>query len=91
MPTLFTPKTQTHALGLMRFSDNVDPTEVDIPRPKGTRYKPSMNDTPEIINLMLLSIAENMKTSLTTAEMTAAQKTMGVDYGRIDDRTYFGV
>jgi GNAT superfamily N-acetyltransferase len=46
-------------------------------------------DIPNIIKLMQLSIAENMKAFLTTAEIEAAQETMGVDRSLINDATYF--
>jgi GNAT superfamily N-acetyltransferase len=46
-------------------------------------------DIPDVIKLMQLSIAENMKAFLTTAEIQAAQETMGVDRSLIDDGTYF--
>lgn len=46
-------------------------------------------DVPEIMNLMRVAIAENMKTFLTAAEIEAAQETMGVDLTLINDETYF--
>jgi GNAT superfamily N-acetyltransferase len=46
-------------------------------------------DTPEIIKLMQLAIAENMKSFLTASEIEAAQETMGVDRSLIDDGSYF--
>ena len=46
-------------------------------------------DIPDIIRLMQLSIAENMRAFLTTAEIEAAQETMGVDRSLINDGTYF--
>lgn len=47
------------------------------------------NDKPSIIELMGLSIAENMKSFLTPAEIESAQETMGVDQTLIEDGTYF--
>ncbi len=47
------------------------------------------DDVPAIIELMQLSIEENMKAFLTTAEIEAAKETMGVDQTLIDDGTYF--
>jgi lipid A ethanolaminephosphotransferase len=44
MPKLFAPKTQTHVPVVMWFSDNFDPTEVDIPRIKASRHKPFTHD-----------------------------------------------
>lgn len=38
---------------------------------------------------MRLSIVENMKTFLSSAEIDAAQETMGVDWTLIEDGTYF--
>ncbi len=46
-------------------------------------------DVPEIIKLMGLAIAENMKSFLTLAEIEAAQETMGVDRTLLQDGTYF--
>ncbi len=46
-------------------------------------------DVPEIIELMQLSILENMKPFLSSAEIEAAQETMGVDWTLIEDQTYF--
>lgn len=42
-----------------------------------------------IIELMRVSIAENMKSFLSAAEIEAAQESMGVDQTLIDDETYF--
>ena len=44
MPKLFAPKTQTHVPVVMWFSDDFDPTEVDIPRIKASRHKPFTHD-----------------------------------------------
>jgi GNAT superfamily N-acetyltransferase len=46
-------------------------------------------DVPEIVELMQLSILENMKSFLSAAEIDAAQETMGVDWTLIEDETYF--
>ncbi|MGB5244939.1 MAG: GNAT family N-acetyltransferase [Woeseia sp.] len=46
-------------------------------------------DIPAIIELMRLSILENMKSYLSAAEIEAAHETMGVDLTLIEDRTYF--
>lgn len=46
-------------------------------------------DIPAIIELMKLSIAENMKPYLSTEEIEAAKETMGVDRTLIEDGTYF--
>ena len=46
-------------------------------------------DVPAIIDLMQLSIAENMKQFLSAEEIVAAQETMGVDRSLIEDGTYF--
>ncbi len=46
-------------------------------------------DVDAIIELMRLSIAENMKPFLSEEEIVAAQETMGVDWTLIDDATYF--
>lgn len=48
-------------------------------------------DVPEIIELMRVSILENMKSFLSSAEIEAAQETMGVDWTLIEDKTYFVV
>lgn len=48
-------------------------------------------DVPEIVELMQLSILENMRTFLSPAEIEAAQETMGVDWTLIEDETYFVV
>ena len=48
-------------------------------------------DVPEIVDLMQLSILENMKSFLSAAEIEAAQETMGVDLTLIEDGTYFVV
>jgi hypothetical protein len=49
----------------------------------------TLDDVPAIIELMRLSIAENMKSFLSSAEITAAQETMGVDQTLLEDQTYF--
>jgi len=46
-------------------------------------------DVPGIVELMQLSIFENMKAFLSPAEIDAAQETMGVDWTLIEDETYF--
>ena len=46
-------------------------------------------DVPAIIDLMKLSIEENMKMLLPFEEIEAAKETMGVDQMLIDDCTYF--
>ena len=38
---------------------------------------------------MRISIVENMKSFLSSAEIEAAQETMGVDWTLIEDKTYF--
>ena len=48
-------------------------------------------DVSEIVELMRISIFENMKSFLTAAEVEAAQETMGVDRTLIEDETYFVV
>jgi GNAT superfamily N-acetyltransferase len=47
------------------------------------------DDVPEIVELMQLSILENMKSFLSPTEIEAAQETMGVDWTLIEDQTYF--
>lgn len=49
----------------------------------------TLEDVPEIAELMRLAILENMKAFLSTAEIDAAQETMGVDLTLIKDQTYF--
>jgi GNAT superfamily N-acetyltransferase len=46
---------------------------------------------PAIIELMRVSILENMKSFLSSMEIEAAQETMGVDRTLIEDGTYFVV
>ncbi len=46
-------------------------------------------DTPAIKQLMLASIAENMKNFLSASEIEAAKETMGVDKTLVADGTYF--
>ncbi len=48
-----------------------------------------LDDIPSIINLMDLSISQNMKSFLSACEIEAAKETMGVDHTLINDRTYF--
>jgi len=48
-------------------------------------------DTADIAELMRISILENMKSFLSSAEIEAAQETMGVDQTLIEDQTYFVV
>ena len=47
------------------------------------------DDKPSIMELMRLAIEENMKAFLSTAEIEAAQETMGVDRTLLEDQTYF--
>ncbi len=49
----------------------------------------SSEDIPAIFRLMQLSIIENMSSFLSSAEIEAAQETMGVDKTLIEDETYF--
>ena len=49
----------------------------------------TQQDIPAIIDLLKLSIVENMKTLLSFEEIEAAKETMGVDQTLIDDGTYF--
>jgi GNAT superfamily N-acetyltransferase len=46
-------------------------------------------DIPELIELMRVSILENMKAFLSSEEVEAAHETMGVDTTLIEDQTYF--
>ena len=46
-------------------------------------------DAPQIAELMRISIAKNMKSFLSPAEVEAAKETMGVDWTLIEDGTYF--
>ena len=46
-------------------------------------------DVPEITELMRVSIIENMKSFLSSAEVEAAKETMGVDTTLIEDESYF--
>jgi GNAT superfamily N-acetyltransferase len=48
-------------------------------------------DVSEIVELMHVSIFENMKSFLSPAEVEAAQETMGVDRTLIEDESYFVV
>jgi GNAT superfamily N-acetyltransferase len=48
-------------------------------------------DAPEIVELMRVSILENMKSFLSSAEIEAAHETMGIDWTLIEDETYFVV
>lgn len=48
-------------------------------------------DIPAILALMQAAIAENMKAFLTSAEIAAAQETMGLDTTLLEDGTYFVV
>ncbi|HNP63305.1 MAG TPA: GNAT family N-acetyltransferase [Woeseiaceae bacterium] len=47
------------------------------------------SDVPAIVELMRLSILENMKHFLSPEEIEAAQESMGVDATLIEDGTYF--
>lgn len=49
----------------------------------------TQEDVSTIIELMRLSIVENMKPFLSAEEIVAAQETMGVDWTLINDGTYF--
>jgi len=49
----------------------------------------TLEDVPAIIELMGLSIAENMRSFITPAEIIAARETMGVDHTLLEDKTYF--
>lgn len=46
-------------------------------------------DVREILELMRVSIFENMKSFLSPAEVEAAQETMGLDRSLIEDESYF--
>jgi len=46
-------------------------------------------DAPGIEKLMLISILENMKSFLSSAEVEAAKETMGIDWTLLEDETYF--
>jgi GNAT superfamily N-acetyltransferase len=46
-------------------------------------------DIPSIIEIMGLSISQNMKSFLSPKEIEAAKETMGVDRTLIEDQTYF--
>ena len=59
------------------------------PRSKLTHRLATADDIPAIIELMHIAIAENMKAYLSTAEIEAAQETMGVDRTLLQDQTYF--
>lgn len=48
-----------------------------------------LEDVPHIVELMRISILENMKSFLSPAEVEAARETMGVDLTLIEDKTYF--
>lgn len=58
-------------------------------KPELTHRIATAADVPSIIDLMRLSIGENMKAFLTAAEIEAARETMGVDWTLINDGTYF--
>ncbi len=47
------------------------------------------DDVPAIIELMKLSITENMKSFLSAEEIETAKETMGVDKTLLEDKTYF--
>lgn len=51
----------------------------------------AQEDVSVIVELMRLSIAENMKPFLNAEEIVAAQETMGVDWTLIEDGTYFAI
>ena len=46
-------------------------------------------DIPAIVELMQISIAENMKPFLSPAEIEAVQESMGIDQSLLEDQTYF--
>ena len=46
-------------------------------------------DEPAIVELMCASIAENMKSFLSSVEIEAAQESMGLDRTLLEDQTYF--
>jgi len=56
---------------------------------KLTHRVANQNDVPAIIELMGLSISENMKSFLSVKEIEAAKETMGVDKTLLADQTYF--
>ena len=56
---------------------------------KITHRLAEFNDIPNIVQLMQLSIAINMKNFLSDEEIKAAQETMGVDKTLVQDKTYF--
>ncbi|MFT5311983.1 MAG: GNAT superfamily N-acetyltransferase [Paraglaciecola sp.] len=56
---------------------------------KLTHRLASPGDVSELIELMRLSIIENMKPFLCPAEVEAAQETMGLDQTLIEDQSYF--
>lgn len=56
---------------------------------KFTHRLATYQDEAEIVNLMQLSIEENMKAFLSPEEIIAAKETMGVDHTLLDDKTYF--
>ncbi|MEZ5894110.1 MAG: GNAT family N-acetyltransferase [Parvularculaceae bacterium] len=58
-------------------------------KPRFTHRLATADDTAAIVALMRASIAENMKGFLTSAEIVAAQETMGLDTTLLEDGTYF--
>lgn len=58
-------------------------------KPKFSHRIAGKNDVSAIIELMQISIAENMKAYLTPIEIEAAKETMGVDRTLIEDGSYF--
>ena len=64
-------------------------TNISNPPPELTHRIATAQDVPAIFELMSLAIAENMKSFLTSAEIEAAQETMGVDRTLLQDGTYF--
>ena len=64
----------------------------NIPRNKNIQLTHRIaipDDVPSIIELMGLSISENMKSFLSVEEIEAAKETMGVDKTLLADQTYF--
>lgn len=60
-----------------------------LSQPEFTHRLAQPADVPAIVELMQMSIAENMKSYLSAAEIESARETMSVDWTLIDDRTYF--
>jgi len=58
-------------------------------KPKFKHRIANKNDVTAIIELMQISITENMKAYLSPGEIEAAKETMGVDRTLIEDSSYF--